>query len=1122
MELFKILGKIAVDNSEANSAIDETSKRSKEIGEGFKESKTTASKSLKEIAEQNGTTVNELRSKAMTLASEYKKQGMSASEATKKAYADIGYEAQGTHEKINSEIDETSNRAEKSESRISSAFKKIGAAVVTYFAVDKIKDFGMACVEAGAAFDAQMSTVSAISGATGEDLDALREKAKELGAQTSFSATESAQAMEYMAMAGWKTEDMLNGLEGVMNLAAASGEDLATTSDIVTDAMTAFGLSAADSGHFADILAVASSNANTNVSMMGETFKYVAPVAGALNISAENTAEAIGLMANAGIKSSQAGTTLRSILTRLSTDAGASSKSLGALGTLTEELGVEFYDSEGKVRDFGTILSEAREQWQTLSAEDSATFAKKIAGEEGISGWLALMNAAPADIEKLSKAIKNCDGAAKEMSETRLDNLQGDVTLFKSALEGAQIAISDKLSPHLRKFVQGATELMPKALNAFMKVGKYLVNTFSPAFSSLKGLFKSVSSVLEPVIKQFLGISDAEGESTESSLNLKNAIEFVADIIKTTSDVVSDFIGWLSGGSTGAEVFKGVISALATGFVFYKGVMLAVNIAETAQIAVTKGLAAAHALLNSMSPFGWAAMAATALGALVVAAVKMSEPNNRTIEEFAKLSEEEQALRDKTNELTESYNKWSDARNSTTQNITEEFGTYETLAEELDNIVDKNGKIKDGYEERAGIITGELSEALGIEIEIVDGVIQKYSELQQSISDTIELQKAQAIQEGMKDSYLEALQNIDEAQSNYNANLVEYNETFAEVKDAQERLNAVTSMTTEEFERNALMLLGSENAYMTQGEAIKYLQDKYDGLSHKFSGVRDAYIESENAFTDYSTTIKNYEGVTSAIMNKDADEIIEANDKMLNSFQTAETGTERSLQNQVNTLKNEYENMLKASQQGNAKISEEDLKSKEELYKQAESELNKYRDMHGIKAAESGDEFTDKINSKTPEIAEAGRKAVDAWGNNFLDGLHSNFGQIINTIDSYVSYLNGAAGSSSAYVNSPGDVTIIREKISSAATATGGIVTRPQTRLVGEDGPEAIVPLKNNTEWIDLVANKVAKAMGRDSGGTVVNYIFENVNMNSDSDIEEAAYKFEAMRQKAAMAMGGD
>lgn len=203
-----------------------------------------------------------------------------------------------------------------------------------------VTGLGTAAVKTAADFDSAMSKVAAVSGATGSNFDSLRDKAREMGAKTKFSATEAADAMNYMAMAGWKTEDMLSGIEGVMYLAAASGEDLATTSDIVTDALTAFGLTAADSGHFADVLAAASSNANTNVSMMGETFKYCAPVAGALGFSVEDTAEAIGLMGNAGIKASQAGTSMRFIMTNLTGDVKLSGYAK------KDKISVQYFDVE--------------------------------------------------------------------------------------------------------------------------------------------------------------------------------------------------------------------------------------------------------------------------------------------------------------------------------------------------------------------------------------------------------------------------------------------------------------------------------------------------------------------------------------------------------------------------------------------------------------------------------------------------------------------------------------------------------------------------------------------------------------------------------------------------------
>ena len=239
---------------------------------------------------------------------------------------------------------------------------------------------------------------------------------------------------------------MLGGIEGVMNLAAASGEDLATTSDIVTDALTAFGLTAQDSGHFADILAAASSNANTNVSMMGETFKYCAPIAGALGFSAEDTAEAIGLMANAGIKSSQAGTSLRTIMNNLSGDVKICGSNIG-------EVTVATTNADGSMRDLSDILADCRTAFSGLSESEKAAAAESLVGKNAMSGFLALMNASEGDINKLSNAIANCDGKSAEMAATMQDNLAGQLTILKSQLEELAISFGEMLMPAIRSIV---------------------------------------------------------------------------------------------------------------------------------------------------------------------------------------------------------------------------------------------------------------------------------------------------------------------------------------------------------------------------------------------------------------------------------------------------------------------------------------------------------------------------------------------------------------------------------------------------------------------------------------------------------------------------------------------
>ena len=323
---------------------------------------------------------------------------------------------------------------------IESAGKKLFPVTATVTAL------GTASVKTAADFETAMSKVAAVSGASGKELEDLTAKAREMGSKTKFSASEAAEAMNYMAMAGWKTEDMLSGIEGVMNLAAASGEDLATTSDIVTDALTAFGLSAQDSGHFADVLAAASSNANTNVSMMGETFKYCAPIAGALGFSVEDTAEAIGLMANAGIKSTQAGTSLRTIMTNLSGEVKICGENIG-------EVTVATTNADGSMRDLSDILADCRTAFSGLSESEKAAAAESLVGKNAMSGFLALMNAGEGDIAKLSGAIDNCNGAAQSMADTMNNNLEGQLTILKSQLQELAISFGEILLPAVKKIV---------------------------------------------------------------------------------------------------------------------------------------------------------------------------------------------------------------------------------------------------------------------------------------------------------------------------------------------------------------------------------------------------------------------------------------------------------------------------------------------------------------------------------------------------------------------------------------------------------------------------------------------------------------------------------------------
>lgn len=400
-------------------------------------------------------------------------------------------------------------------------------------------------------FEAAMSQVQAISGSTQSDLTRLTAKAKEMGATTKFTAAESAEAFNYMAMAGWNAEQMMGGIEGILNLAAASGEDLGTTSDIVTDALTAFGLKASDATHFSDVLAQASSSANTDVGMMGETFKYVASMAGSLSYSIEDVALMTGLMANSGIKSTQAGTSLNSVLTRLATNSSGAADAIAALG-------VNFYDSAGNARPLGTVMGELREATKGMNQEQKSNLANTVAGMEAQKGLLAILNASEDDYNKLADAISNADGASKRMSDTMMDNLSGDITLFQSAVDGLKISLGERMSNSwLRDIVQWLTAQVPKAEQLFSDA----MDSAEHKLDSIKRKFKDISATDEWQNADFFG---------------KGKILWDEYIVQPFSE------WWSSKGKAKMNVIAGDIgNAIGTGLTVGVATILGIDISET-------------------------------------------------------------------------------------------------------------------------------------------------------------------------------------------------------------------------------------------------------------------------------------------------------------------------------------------------------------------------------------------------------------------------------------------------------------------------------------------------------------------------------------------------------------
>ena len=396
-----------------------------------------------------------------------------------------------------------------------------------------ILGIGGAAVKVAADFESGMDKVASISGATGSDLDKLSEKAKEMGKLTKFSATDSADAFSYMAMAGWKTKDMLDGIEGVMYLAGATGEDLATTSDIVTDALTAFGKSAEDTNSFVDVLAATSANANTNVSMLGESFKYVAPVAGSLNYSYLDVAHALGLMANSGIKASQAGTSLRSWLTRLASPTKQSAEAMDALG-------VSMTDSKGNMKSLEQLMRETRESFAGLTEEQKAARAAQLAGKTGMAGLLAVVNSSDKDFEKLAGAIGESNGAAKEMYNVANDNLNGQLIVLKSNVESLGISLGQKLIPFASKLVEKIQGVVDK-FNA-------MDDSTQKTIIKIAGIAAAIGPALLVLGKLTTGVGVVVGAVGKFGMAMKAAGGFVALVTSPAGIVVGVIAGLIAVG----------------------------------------------------------------------------------------------------------------------------------------------------------------------------------------------------------------------------------------------------------------------------------------------------------------------------------------------------------------------------------------------------------------------------------------------------------------------------------------------------------------------------------------------------------------------------------------------
>lgn len=822
---------------------------------------------------------------------------------------------------------------------------------------------GGAAIKIGADFEEGMSEVQAISRASASDMELLKEKAKEMGAETKFSATESAAAFKYMAQAGWNTEDMLNGISGVMSLAAASGEDLALTADIVTDSLTAFGLEAKDAAHFSDVLAMTANATNTDVANLGYTFKYVAPVAGALGYSIEDMSVAIGLMANSGIKAETAGTALRATLTNLA-------KPTQQMTGYMEELGISLTDAQGNVKPFNEVMIDLREGFEGLTEAQKAEYAAGIAGKEAMSGLLAIVNASDEDFAALTEQINNCNGAAEEAAKIMQDNLKGSVEQLGGALETLGIEFYDSVNTPIRTIVDSATSMVEQLTKAFKDGGlSGLVSELGIVFAEVATqAANSAPKMIDAATSMITSFLDGIGNNTnriaEAAVKIgESLINGIAQIIPKVAEVGVEIISSLASNLLGSDVgrsvgelgktiidsFKTIVSAVSGALnslkpVFSTFISTVSKIAKTVIPPLTKVIEICISALKPMAPILlgvaggftalkvvktvtgliqkfteteivsntitaiqngliWAKIAATEvlakkitvaqaaqqlwniamgqnpIGAVVAAiGVFVGVLSGLAIALSGTNSEYQNAV-NSMNEMKTAHEEVRAEQQKALEADFKEIDQINVLKTELDKLVDSNGKIKDGYLDRATAIAGELAEATGLEIEIIDGQIQKYGELSESIDAVITKKQMAALSESLQEISDNAESQLDEARAHLETVTKAYNDAqtvYDKAKEQAERTGDFSKLGSLERDlenkkaemENQLafidslredMAIGTEAFAISASGDVKAMSDFMTRVSLKVDETGKAIIQSEaSTYAERERLAKDY------------------------------------------------------------------------------------------------------------------------------------------------------------------------------------------------------------------------------------------------------------------------
>ena len=1002
-----------------------------------------------------------------------------------------------------------------------------------------------AAIKVGSDFESQMSRVKAISGATGEEFEQLKAQAMQLGADTSFSASQAAEGMENLAAAGFTTSEIMNAMPGLLNLAAASGEDLASSSDIAASTLRGFGLAASDAAHVADVLAANANRTNSSVADTGEAMKYIAPLARAAGLSLEETAAAIGIMANAGVNGSQAGTSLRGALSRLS-------KPTKDMSEAMDELGISFYDSNGKMKSLTEQVGMLRQATEGMTDEQKNNYLVTLYGQEALSGMLALINEGEGSLGELTNAYKNCDGAAQKAAETMQDNLSGALEQLGGSAETLGLAFYNSVADNLKNAAKTATESINNITDSFNNGGLNeaiqtagdefanlaveaashapemvdtavdFIEAFASGIASNKGrilgaageMAESMASGLAELLPSKLQepVEDAIDAVAESLSDggLREAAETAVDTLDNVVDAVGnladkalppltkalDFAGenldLIAASATAAfTAFKGykvvneTTSILKKGVKTWKTASAAVDAYYAAQLlamesgvktnaTLTVGQAVvgmftgkvnlatkAQTLWNvamKANPIGLVISAVAALAAgLGVYALTQKEAESATDKANKKLAEQAEAIRE-----TQA------ARQDEVAGIQTQFGYYQQLWDELQGIVDQNGKIKEGYEERAAFITSTLSEALGVEIETTDGVIQKYGELTQSIDQVIQKKKAEAILSAYEDDYTTAIKNQTQAAKEVSRTFDDYSEALRASEEATRKLEDATASMTTEQAAGSFEIMRLQQAQMEADAELLEAEKAFDN--------------AKTASNEYLTTISNYEAAMGAVESGSENAALSVL-ALANDMKRAGEASEEALKEQAESFLQSYDDMRAAAAEKGSGVTNEMVTQARIMWLMAQIEYEK-GSTNNIASIEAYQNEINQLlgNSGNPEAAaQEAKETTEAATNALQEGKEPVKQAAKDTIEGGVS--EGAAEADTS--------TVPAQKGKEAADSTANSVNSGKT-AINEAAKGDINEINTGASSTDTTT--IPSSKGSEATQSLIDALYANSN----------------------------